>query len=61
MSRKNIKKVISLYTGAGGLDYGIEAAGFDDGVLKVLDWSTDTILDRTKSMAQKAFEEIWKL
>lgn len=29
MSKSKAKRVISLYTGAGGLDYGLEEAGFD--------------------------------
>lgn len=31
------RKVISLYTGAGGLDYGLEAAGFEVGVAVEMD------------------------
>ena len=44
MSRKNLKKVISLYTGAGGLDYGLEAAGFDTVVAIEMDkWCCRTL------------------
>ena len=44
MSKKNLKKVISLYTGAGGLDYGIEAAGFETAVAVEMDkWCCKTL------------------
>ncbi|MBL6991093.1 MAG: DNA cytosine methyltransferase [Bacteriovoracaceae bacterium] len=44
MIRKNLKKVISLYTGAGGLDYGVEAAGFDTAVAVEMDkWCCKTL------------------
>ena len=44
MSRKNLKEVISLYTGAGGLDYGIEAAGFNTAVAIEMDkWCCKTL------------------
>jgi len=44
MTAKNIKKVISLYTGAGGLDYGIESAGFDTAVAVEMDkWCCKTL------------------
>src|SRR3972149_6675366 len=33
-------KIISLYTGAGGLDYGFEAAGFDTAV--AVEWDHDS-------------------
>ena len=38
------KKIISLYTGAGGFDYGIEAAGFDTVVAIEMDkWCCKTL------------------
>jgi len=44
MSKKNPKKVISLFTGAGGLDYGIEAAGLDTAVAVEMDkWCCTTL------------------
>lgn len=44
MSNKNRLKVISLFTGAGGLDYGIEAAGFDTAVAIEMDkWCCETL------------------
>ncbi len=43
MKKTNLK-VISLYTGAGGLDYGIEAAGFDTTVAIEMDgWCCKTL------------------
>lgn len=44
MTRKHLKKVISLFTGAGGLDYGLEAAGFDTAVAIEMDkWCCNTL------------------
>lgn len=44
MNGKNQKKVISLYTGAGGLDYGVETAGFDTAVAIEMDkWCCKTL------------------
>lgn len=44
MKKAQLKKVISLYTGAGGLDYGIEAAGFDTAVAIEMDkWCCKTL------------------
>ena len=41
---KNPRKVISLFTGAGGLDYGIEAAGLDTAVAVEMDkWCCKTL------------------
>jgi DNA (cytosine-5)-methyltransferase 1 len=44
MKNSSKLKVISLYTGAGGLDYGIEAAGFDTKVAIEMDgWCCKTL------------------
>ena len=39
-------QVISLYTGAGGLDYGLEAAGFETSVAVEMDRDCVTTLNR---------------
>lgn len=45
MSKNNsLLKVISLYTGAGGLDYGLEAAGFETAIAVEMDkWCCNTL------------------
>ena len=49
MIRKNLMKVISLYTGTGGLDYGVEAAGFDTAVAIEMDkWCCKTLRHNRK-------------
>lgn len=44
MAKNPLMKVISLYTGAGGLDYGLEAAGFETAVAIEMDkWCCNTL------------------
>src|SRR5690554_3200856 len=44
MAKNSLMKVISLYTGAGGLDYGLEAAGFETAVAVEMDkWCCNTL------------------
>lgn len=44
MAKNPLLKVISLYTGAGGLDYGLEAAGFETAVAIEMDkWCCNTL------------------
>lgn len=59
MARK--RSVISLYTGAGGLDYGIEAAGFDTAVAVEFDkWCCKTLRHNRPSwnVVESPIEEV---
>ncbi len=52
MKKAQLKKVISLYTGAGGLDYGVEAAGLDTAVAVEMDkWCCKTLRHNRKDWA----------
>lgn len=49
MAKNPLLKVISLYTGAGGLDYGLEAAGFETAVAIEMDkWCCNTLRHNRK-------------
>ncbi|MCK6595953.1 MAG: DNA cytosine methyltransferase [Bacteriovoracaceae bacterium] len=61
MKKNNsLMKVISLYTGAGGLDYGLEAAGFETAVAIEMDkWCCKTLRhNRSWPVIESKVEEV---
>ena len=60
MANKSPRKIISLYTGAGGLDYGLEAAGFKTVVAIEMDkWCCNTLRENGfKSVIESPIEGV---
>src|SRR3990167_412372 len=60
MTKRNPLKTISLFTGAGGLDFGLERAGFDTVVAIEMDsWCCKTLRhNRQWPVLEKKIEEV---